>query len=267
MNKFSTMIRISILTGCFCLAQTTAQAASIAAGEQILNGGFQTAGGAASLASWNTSGTTNARLSTNTINTSGGNAGFNNFFSSAFAVLGDASGAIGNTTGGISTISQAFTLGDTLDSVLIQDYDLYISFSTVFDGQDNATSTSALSDLFFATLSANDGSIPDFVLFSQNSLNFPSGTPSINSPNYQLTNSQFSATILGLLPGDYTLKFTLNERSGGGVNSNTETAAGIDNVSVTAFGNPLPIPEPGTLLLLGIGLAALHRSVAEKRRS
>jgi len=55
----------------------------------------------------------------------------------------------------------------------------------------------------------------------------------------------------------YTLKFELNETSVAGAANATNTAAGIDSVSVTGVGNPIPIPEPATLLLLGAGLVGI----------
>ena len=63
--------------------------------EFIVNGEFGT-NASPSLSSWTTANTANARASTNTINTSGGNAGFlvgsTGYFTSSFAVLGDVSG-------------------------------------------------------------------------------------------------------------------------------------------------------------------------------
>ncbi|PKN65660.1 MAG: hypothetical protein CVU54_18675 [Deltaproteobacteria bacterium HGW-Deltaproteobacteria-12] len=251
MHRFSYYSKyiLIVLTSAFIFTSMPVFAVPISIGEQIVNGGFQTSGGAISLDSWTTSGTVNGRLKTNTINTSVGNAGFNNFFGSAFAVLGDSSGQIGNTpNAGIVTISQSFTLPSSFDGQLIDSYDLNIGFYTAFDGRDSVD-TSTVHDFFSATL----GGIS---LFSQSSTLFPNTAPSTTSANNQLVNNPFNASILGLSPGVYTISFTLNEASGSG-NNLTNTAAGIDNVSVTGFANPAAVPEPATMLLLGFGLAGL----------
>src|SRR5207245_6446950 len=71
-------------------------AGAIPIGQQILNGEFGT-DATPSLTSWTTSGTANARPSTDALNTSGGNAGFNTFFTSSFAALGNDAGDISAT--------------------------------------------------------------------------------------------------------------------------------------------------------------------------
>jgi hypothetical protein len=223
------------------------QATSIPTGELIVNGGFTT-----DLSSWTTSGTANRRVVGNAINANGGNSGFNGSFGSAFAALGDLSAAIGGDpdNGGIHSISQSFLLPAVWGGFMIESYDLTISFRTAFDGRDENTgsTTGPRLDVFSATLSG----IP---LFSQNSLNFPSGAPSTASADNQLVNDPLSSfPLFGLLPGTYTLAFTLFEDNGTGVRF-TNTAAGIDEVSIT--GSASTVPEPGTLVLLGGGLAAL----------
>ncbi len=245
-------VMLTLLAG-FLLWAAPGQAAPISTGELILNGGFQTSGGAVSLASWTQGGTVNGRLSTNTINTSGGNAGFNSFFTSAFAVLGDSAGVIGGApdNGGIHSISQSLILPALWGGVAIESYDLTVNFRTAFDGRDDNTASTVgpRPDSF----SANLGGIS---LFTQSSLNFPSGAPSTGSANNQLVNDPLTAFLFGMTPGSYLLTFTLFEDNGTGVRT-TNTAAGIDNVSITGFANPTPVPEPGTLVLLGGGLAAL----------
>ena len=93
-------------------------------------------------------------------------------------------------------------------------------------------------------------------LFSQSSTIFPNGTPAVASANNQLENDTFNALFTGLLPGTYTLTFSLNESAStatdGGV---TNTAAGVDGVSVNATANL--VPEPSTLALVGAALVGL----------
>ena len=230
----------------------TASAAPINLGNVIVNGGF----GNALTNGWTTTGVVNRRAETDTINISGGNAGFNGFFPNGtttnpneFAVLGDASGLIGgNSDSGISTLSQTFTLSSTIAQGTVESYDLRIRFRTVFDGRDEGD-TPAGEDIFLATLSA-------LQLFSQSSTIFPNGTPAVASANNQLENDTFNALFTGLLPGTYTLTFSLNESAStatdGGV---TNTAAGVDGVSVNATANL--VPEPSTLALVGAALVGL----------
>ena len=74
----------------------------------------------------------------------------NGFFTSAFAVLGDTSGAIGNgPIGGISRISQIFSLPQFRGGIEVMSYDLEINAWTVFYGDDPAT---GIRDIFSATL-------------------------------------------------------------------------------------------------------------------
>lgn len=246
----------SLLSACLVWSAPV-YALTIPVGDLIANGGFQTSAGAASLSGWSGTGITNGRLSNNAINTNGGNAGFNSFFSSAFAALGDTSAAIGGTPdAGTNSLFQTFELQAILDDLAIASYDLQISFRTVFDGRDDntAATTNPRPDRFSAQLSNSSGFT--FELFSQNSLNFPSNAPAAGSANNQLVNDPFSATLQGLTPGFYTVSFTLFEDNGTGVRF-TNTAAGIDNVSVIGTAHAVPVPEPSTWLLLGSGLTAL----------
>jgi hypothetical protein len=85
-------------------------ASAIPIGQQIVNGEFGN-NTTPSLTGWTTAGTANARPSTDALNTSTGNAGFNTFFASSFAALGDDAGAIsGSPFAGTHSISQTFVL-------------------------------------------------------------------------------------------------------------------------------------------------------------
>jgi hypothetical protein len=227
---------------CLLLGILGTQAHAIPIGEQIDNGTFD----APLLDDWAVVGTANIRPNGNAIDIAVGNAGFNNFFTSAFAVLGDTTGNInGAPFAGISSISQDFTLPAVQNGDPVASYDLTISFVTAFEGDDAV----AVHDVFSATLNATS-------LFSQDSTPFPECGPAAGCANSQLVQNPFSTTISGLLPGTYTLTFALNEAAGGGTN----TAAGIDTVSVTgeAIIAPVGVPEPNTLLLLGMGILAFN---------
>jgi hypothetical protein len=242
--------RVLVGLGAAALA-ASAQAAFVSIGEQIVNGDFQ--GGAANAPppDWIVAGAAEARNAANVINTSGGNAGFDGFFTSRFAVLGDTAGAVGNPpAAGISSISQTFTLPATIGGQRVVDYDLTIRFITAFDGDDSANANNA-KDLFSAALSS--ASLGTITLFSQNSDPLPDCAPATTCLDAQLVNNPFGASILGLRPGAYTLAFVLNEAAGAGVNA-TNTAAGIDNVSVTGTAE---LPEPGSMALAGLALLGL----------
>lgn len=182
------------------------KAAPISIGNIISDGNFQ------ALNNWAINGTANLRAASDNINSSSGNAGFNNFFSSSFAVLGDISGTItGGPDSGIHSISQTFVLPQSQNSVLIDTYDLTINFQTVFEGRDDLTVNSNFSDIFSASLISSNNVFP---LFSQNSLVFASGPiGSGATKNLQIMNNPFNQTITGLAPGTYTLNFVLDEKN------------------------------------------------------
>lgn len=224
------------------------RAAPINVGNMISDGDFQ------ALSSWAINGTANLRAASDNINSSSGNAGFDNFFSSLFVVLGDISGTItGDPDSGMHSISQTFVLPQFQNSVLIDTYDLTIKFQTVFEGRDDLTVNSNFSDIFSASLISSNAVFP---LFSQNSLVFASGPiGSGAAKNLQIMNNPFNLTMVGLAPGTYTLSFVLDEKNGS-ANNTTNTAAGIDNVTITGIANPLiiPITEPNTFFLIGFVL-------------
>jgi hypothetical protein len=244
-------------------------------GEQITNSDFGT-NATPSLAGWaktvnavsnnNTAGTNNlpgpinARPSTDTINTSTGSAGFNNAFDSAFAVLGDQTDTI--TAGGDTVTSndyaltQQFTLASSAGSngSLVLHYDLVLTFKSVFNGVDTS---SPFDDIFTVQL-LDQNSDAIYTLGRASTGNFPTGQY-ITEDLYdeQDINGYTSFSILGVLPGTYSLQFRLVENS----STSTNTAVGIDEVSVTGV---IYTPEPGLLSLLGIGFGALGWS---RRRS
>ncbi len=240
-------------------------ASALPVGELIQNGGFQSGAGP-TIDSWATTGTVNARVASDTINKTGGNAGFNDFFTSRFAVLGDAQNNIGlGPQDGISSVSQSFTLSAIFNGISVGSYDLSISLDSVFDGDDSAGPTNA-KDSFYATLTGGALNLP---LFFQSSDPLPDCGPAVGCADNQIVHNPFITAIYGVLPGVYTLTIALDEASGGNVNA-TNTAAGIDNVSVQGWGNPRPVvalssvvPEPAVVLLSGLGLALL--GVARRR--
>ncbi|GEM_PF-2897731 len=230
----------------------TGGADALPLGEQIINGAFGS-NASPSLSGWTASGTANARASTDAINIGTGNAGFDDFFGSSFAVLGDSSGNIGGADdSGTHFISQTFILPDIAGS-----YDITVRFNSVFDGDDRDNINQV--DLFTVFLNSTQ-------LLSQNSFSLPDCGPS-NSPacaNSQLAQNPFSLNVLGLAGGTYTLKFQLAENN----NAQTNTAAGIDNVSVTGVSNlaaTAAVPEPSPLLLIGAGAAGILLRLSRRK--
>src|SRR3989338_4766669 len=121
---YLSQLKRSLVVGlCLALSPFAADAATVNIGEIIDNGEFGT-NATPTLTDWTTTVTVNARASTDTINTSGGNAGFNSFFTSAFATLGDTSGTIaGAPDDGTHTLSQTFTLPTLQSGDQVESYD------------------------------------------------------------------------------------------------------------------------------------------------
>jgi hypothetical protein len=232
-------------------------------GELIQNGGFGT-NATPSLQNWtkalnsapSTTPAINARASTDTINTSTGNAGFNSAFTSAFAVLGDQTGTItpaGDTATGDLALTQQITLAASYNAQLVVAYDLVLSFASVFDGLDTSGTAD---DSFRVTLL--DETFNEVYTLSINSGGFPVGQyTTVNLFDAQDVSGQTVFSINGVLPGIYHLQFRVVEAS----STLTNTAAGIDNVTLSGT---MYTPEPGLLSLLGVGLGALGWS---RRRS
>ena len=259
------LVGSTVLATIAFIAAGAAQALTVSVGEQIMNGDFGTSAG--TLTGWTMSGTVHTRAVTDAINAGGGNnnqsgvfdRGLSSsdvaFFSTdAFAVFGDTSGTIFSTGGnnapnsGTHTLSQSFTLDSTIGGDQVTSYDLDINIQSAFDG---TTGTSA--DIFQATLILPD--LTTVILFSQAHSSTSSG---------QFSNDPYAMMLLGMLPGDYTLEFSLVEQDQNG--NNTTTAAGIDNVSIMAEATLVPLPAAAYLFgsgLLGLaGLARRHRRTA-----
>ena len=244
MKRSTKRLNACVAAAALGLAAQCVNAGLITLGEQILNGDFGT-NLAPSLASWTTVGV-NARAASDTINTSTGAAGFNSFFTDAFAVLGDSTGTItaggSGPTNGLMQLSQSFILPATVGLDTVTSYTLALSFLAAFDGVDTAT---AFFDLFSADLGAN------LVSWSSNA--------DLGST------STFSATLSGLAPGTYTISYSLTETNvvGGPSQGDTNTGAGVDKVSVSATAlvedraSVLRVPEPGILALMAGGLIGI----------
>ena len=205
-------------------------------GEQIINGQFGTDPGP-SIDSWTVSGSgpfngapgVHARGSTYAANFTTGNAGYDDFFDSAFVVLGEKDGTIGGAIErGTWSISQVFELPAVFNGIAIESYALTIGFQSAFDGKDSGTEKDTFEVFLDNTL-----------LHSEDSDPLPDCGPLSTCPNQQVENNPFS-TVISVPPGTYTLLFTLTEQPGHA----THTAVGIDNVSVT--GEAIPLINSGT---------------------
>lgn len=185
----------------------------------------------------------NVRRSDDAIDTSSwaSTMGFGSFFTrpgvtNQFLVLGDRSGAIGDTLGvGTFLVALPFvvpTLGQ-----------LTLSFDYAFNGLDNS---SVDTDTFSARIVDQLDPLNFFDLIS------PLASPAFGSGQVERT-LDVSANLASLAGRASYLEFKLVQGGSG-----TSSAVGIDNVRA--------VPEPGTALLLGIGLAALTGSAVAARR-
>lgn len=182
--------------------------------------------------------------------------GFDNFSSSNFVVIGDASGNLALDPGpapffipvpstapnsGVSSLGFSITLSTVSD--------LAVSFRYRFRGWDIDL---ANSDAFQVTLTGQP------TLFSASS----SLLGSIGSP-LTFADGTFNAAFGALAAGTYTLSFILNEAAGGTtLLPLTNTAVAIDDVSMVST----PVPVPAAIWLLGSAIAGIVGFGRRRRR-
>ncbi|WP_218080231.1 hypothetical protein [Anthocerotibacter panamensis] len=183
------------------------------------------------------------------VNTTGGNGGFDNFFTSDFGLLGTSNGltTLTGVNSGVSTLtSQPFTLAG---SNLLEP--VTISFDFAFDGND----LGVLTDIFSVSLTnlTTNLSLPIFGVAA--------GLPVLSLPTlFRDTEpglglqGSVSTTLLDVnflnLFDQYALSFQLQEFPELLLQGNT--AAGLDNVVIST--TPAAVPEPGmTTGLMALG--------------
>lgn len=191
----------------------------------------------------------NIRTSTNDINTTGKNAatpaavqGFNNFFNSNFLVLGDNGGAIGgDPTSGNMSISLPFIVGNGGSAV-------DISFDYSFYGQRRNPALFDVDFFIISIINEVTGATAwnSTILFSQ------PGDPDLFGPFSDITY---------LNQGSYFLTFELDESDLQNANGAQliNSAVGVDSIQIST------VPEPSTLILVGLGLAGA--ALVRKKRS
>lgn len=298
MNKSLEVIRSAVLAAGLIGMPAAASASVVPLGNVITNGAF----GASLTSGWSSSGITSVRLADDAINLraaddGGGNATFDGFFSGYVAVLGDAAGFISPTdpaseSEGTHSLSQSFVLESLLHQGRVLSYRLELYFRTVFDGRESSnglaiddwddyegsempesvamvssdSSGTRPSDVFAAHLVGTGGTL---VLFSQTSEDLGSCGPAVypfcdDMQKVIDRSTNGPLTLDDLLPGEYTLSFSLHEASGGGPDDtqNSQTAVGIADVRVVAFAR---VPEPSSLLLVAAASAGLFAIRARRR--
>lgn len=189
-------------------------------------------------------------LSTSSLNTSSGIAGFDRFFTSSFGRLG---ANIGGTTTGVEsgTVNRY-----TNDPIVFLEEDLSfesqrVRFNYAFDG--NAPSNTDVFSAYFAlydTLQSSEG--PVFLTREY--------APSGGIGGFEVSSTYFTAGT------EYALVFALQESLGSG-----NSGAGFDDVSITSIGAPNPVPfefSPGLgILALGAwGAITQLNSKVQKRK-
>ena len=169
---------------------------------------------------------------------------FDDFFTEGhFLVLGDRFENLVGSNRGVSSLLLPFSLNVALNTAVVS-----IHYDWVFDT--NAVIEFVNSDDFRVTLVTADGE----VISTVHSVDQPVQVPDASTGTRGAYAVTLDAGVLAV-PGDYGLKFTLTEHDG-----TYSSAVGLDNVSIVAT-----VPEPGTALLMGLGLL-LVGLVAWRRR-